>query len=356
MPVRGQQGAICCSTEDIPYFKQKMEAYIKSISYYLPEKVLSNGEIAELFPEWSVEKIAEKIGIDQRHISAEDQTATDMAVSAAERLFEEHKIDRSTIDFILLCTQSPDYYLPTSACIIQNRLGLPTSTGALDFNLGCSGYIYGLSLCKGLIAGGIAKNVLLLTAETYTKHLHPKDKGNRTIFGDAASATLVSDSGFAKIENFVLGTDGRGAENLIVKGGCMRQPQKQGDLIFDENQNPISSDYLYMNGSKIFNFTQEAVPILVDDVLQKNGLQKNQIDLFVFHQANKYMMNFLRKKMKIDAEKFYYYMNNVGNTVSSTIPIALYHAQQDGVVAGNVMLAGFGVGYSYGAVIINTEI
>lgn len=332
-----------------------MEAYIHSISYYLPEKVLDNAQIAELFPEWSVEKIASKIGIDRRHISADDETATDMAVKAAQRLFEEHKIDKESIDFILLCTQSPDYYLPTSACIVQNRLNLPTTVGALDFNLGCSGYMYGLSLAKGLIVGGIARNVLLLTSETYTKHLHPRDKGNRTIFGDAASATLVSTDGFAKIANFSLGTDGAGAENLIVRRGGMRQPDAANDLTFDENHNPVSSDYLYMNGSEIFNFTQEAVPALVADVLCKNQIEKEAIDLFVLHQANKYMMNFLRKKMKIDEDKFYYYMQNVGNTVSSTIPIALYHAKKDGLVQGNVLLAGFGVGYSYGAGIIKTK-
>lgn len=332
-----------------------MKAYIQAISYYLPEQVLDNAQLAELFPEWSVEKIASKIGIDRRHISAYDETATDMAVKVAQQFFEEHKVEKDSIDFILLCTQSPDYHLPTSACIVQNRLHLPTTVGALDFNLGCSGYVYGLSLAKGLIAGGIATNVLLITSETYTKHLHPKDKGNRTIFGDAASATLISTDGFAKIENFSLGTDGAGAENLIVKRGCMRQPDLANDLMFDENNNPVSSDYLYMNGSEIFNFTQDAVPALVADVLRKNQLEKEEIDLFVLHQANKYMMNFLRKKMKIDDDKFYYYMQNVGNTVSSTIPIALYHAKKEGFVHGNVLLAGFGVGYSYGAGIIKIK-
>lgn len=332
-----------------------MEAYIKAISYYLPENILTNGELAELFPEWSVDKIAGKIGINNRHISAGGQTATDMAIEAARNLFEEHSIEPSTIDFILLCTQSPDYYLPTSACIIQNKLGVPTTAGALDFNLGCSGYIYGLSLAKGLIAAGIAKNILLLTSETYTKYLHPKDKGNRTIFGDAASATLVGIDGFASIGNFSLGTDGSGANNLIIRRGAMRQSEIKNDLTFDENGNPVSSDYLYMNGSEIFNFTQDAVPQMVADVLQKNDIEKDDVSLFVLHQANKYMMNFLRKKMKIEEQKFYYYMQDVGNTVSSTIPIALYHAQKDGLIKGNILLSGFGVGYSYGAVIIKTQ-
>ena len=332
-----------------------MKSYIKAISYYLPERVVTNEDLVKDFPEWTVEKVAGKVGVNQRHIAAENETASDMATKSAEKLFWEHNIDRSTIDFILLCTQSSDYYLPTSACLIQNRLGLSTSCGALDFNLGCSGFVYGLSLAKGLIAGGIAKNILLLTAETYSKHIHPKDKGNRTIFGDASAATLVSTVGFASVEDFCLGTDGRGAENLIVKKGGLRQPNAVGDLTFDEAGNPTSSDYLHMNGGEIFNFTSEAVPVLVENVLEKNQLKQNDIQLFVFHQANKYMMNYLRKLIDIEPEKFYFYLEKVGNTVSSTIPIALCEAQKEGKLEGNILIAGFGVGYSWGATVLKAK-
>jgi len=333
-----------------------MEAYIKAISYYLPEKIVSNEDLVKEFPEWTVEKVAGKVGVRQRHVVSENETASDMAIKASEKLFAEQNIDRSTIDFVLFCTQSPDYFLPTSACLIQNRLGLSTSCGALDFNLGCSGFVYGLSLAKGLIAGGIAKNILLLTAETYSKYIHPKDKGNRTIFGDASAATLISTDGFASIENFCLGTDGRGAENLIVRNGGMRQPDTLGDLAFDESGNLTSSDYLYMNGGEIFNFTAEAVPVLVDQVLEKNHLTKEDIQLFVFHQANKYMMNYLRKLIEIESDKFYFFLENVGNTVSSTIPIALCEAQKEGKLKGNILIAGFGVGYSWGATILKSSL
>lgn len=329
--------------------------YIKAISYYLPEKVVTNEELVTDFPEWSIEKVASKIGISERHVVNKDEYASDLAAKAAEKLFSEHHIDREEIDFLILCTQSPDYFLPTTACILQHRLGLNTSTGALDFNLGCSGFVYGLSLAKGLIAGNIAKNVLLITAETYSRYIHPKDKGNRTIFGDAASATLISTEGYASIEYFSLGTDGRGAENLIVRSGGSKLSDNQNDLQFDESNNPVSSDYLFMNGSEIFNFTLEAVPQLVKDTLLKNNLLKEDIDLFVFHQANKYMMNFLRKKIKIDEDKFYYCLENVGNTVSSTIPIALYEAKNECKLTGNILLAGFGVGYSWAGVILKIK-
>lgn len=327
-----------------------MIASIKAIAYALPDKVVTNEDLVREFPEWTVEKIAGKVGVEQRRVAAENETAADLAVNAAEKLFTEYGIDKTTIDFVLFCTQSPDYFLPTSACVIQHRLGLRTDIGALDFNLGCSGYVYGLSLAKGLIAANIAKNVLLLTGETYNKHIHPKDKGNRTIFGDAASATLIGTDGFAEIGEFSLGTDGNGAENLIVKKGGLRHQQHLNDIAFDENGNMKSSDHLFMDGGEIFNFTSDAVPVLVDRVLDKNGLKLDDIQLFVFHQANKYMMNYLRKLIGIDPKNFYIYLENVGNTVSSTIPIALYHAQKENKLDGNILLAGFGVGYSWGGV------
>ena len=329
-----------------------MSAYIKAISYYTPNQVLTNEDLVHEFPEWTVEKVASKVGIHQRHIASANETAGDMALLAAEKLFEEHKIDRNDVDFVLLCTQSPDYFLPSTACILQNKLGLRQDIGAFDFNLGCSGFVYGLSVAKGLIAAGIAENILLLTSETYTKYLHPKDKGNRTIFGDAASATLVSDTGFAEIGEFVLGTDGSGFEQLIVKSGASRNPMKQNDVYIDDNGNPISSDHLFMNGPDIFTFTIERVPKMVQNLLNKSNLDKDDISLFVPHQANLYILEFLRKKMKIDKDKYFINLANFGNTVSSTIPIALYEAKQMGLLQGNIVLAGFGVGLSWGGVIL----
>lgn len=330
-----------------------MKAFIKAITYSLPDLVVTNEDLVREFPEWSVEKIADKVGINNRHIAAENETSADLALRAAEKLFEEHpEIKKDSVDFILFCTQSPDYFLPTSACVIQDELGLPTSCGALDFNLGCSGYVYGLSLAKGLLLGGIARNVLLLTGETYSKFMHPKDKGNRTIFGDAGSATLVSSEGFAEIGNFSLGTDGRGAENLMVKSGGMRFREQFNDLQFEENGNPLSSDHLYMNGSEIFNFTIDAVPPLIEDTLVKNQLSRDDVDGYVFHQANKFMINFLRKKIKIEPVKFYTYMSEVGNTVSNTIPIVLTEKLKEKALKGNIILAGFGVGYSWGGCLI----
>lgn len=326
-----------------------MKAYIKTLAYYLPETVVTNDELVAEFPEWTVEKIAEKVGVNKRHIAG-NETISSMAINAAEKMFQENPaIKREDIDFVLVCTQSPDYFLPSTACIIQNALGIPKTCGAFDFNLGCSGYEYGLATAKGYIAAGIAKNILLITAEAYNKHIHPRDKGNRTIFGDAATATLISTEGFAEIGDFVLGTDGSGAENLIVKTGGMACPEKNNDLVFDESGNPRSSDFLYMNGSEIFSFTLRVVPKMVKQTLEKNGLDKDDINLFVFHQANSFMLSHLRKKLKISEDKFFINMAEIGNTVSSTIPIALKDAQDAGLLKGNILIAGFGVGLSWGA-------
>jgi 3-oxoacyl-[acyl-carrier-protein] synthase-3 len=328
-----------------------MQAYISAISYYLPQQELTNENINQSFPEWDINKISSKTGIANRHIAAEDEFSSDMAVKAAEKLFEEHSIDRSSIDFVLLCTQSPDYFLPTTACILQERLKLPTTAGALDFNLGCSGFVYGLAMAKGFISGGMAKNVLLITSETYSKFIHPKDKSNLTIFGDAAAATLVTASnGFCSIGDFDFGTDGRGAENLIVKKGGLRNRgfSTVSDII-DEFGNVQNDNCLYMNGPEIFNFTIGSVPVLINNVLQKNNLAADDVGLFIFHQANKYMLNHLRKKIGIPDDKFFIFLENCGNTVSSTIPIALYEAMKQNKTGSgmNVLLAGFGVGYSW---------
>lgn len=331
-----------------------MKVYIKELAYHLPERAVTNEELVKEFPEWSVDKIADKVGVNERRV-VNEETATDLAISASEKLFAKGSMQKDEIDFVLFCTQSPDYKLPSSACIIQDKLGLSTKCGAFDFNLGCSGYEYGLAVAKGLVVAGVAKNVLLLTGETYNKYIHPKDKGNRTIFGDGASATVISTDGFAEIGEFCLGTDGSGAENLIVKTGGARFEENLNDVTFDEGGNPVSSDHLFMDGQEIFMFTLTKVPKMVKEVLSMNSIEKENVNLFVFHQANKYMLEHLRKKLKIDEDKFFVNLERVGNTVSSTIPIALCDAREQGILKGNILLAGFGVGLSWGATVIRVN-
>lgn len=322
-----------------------MEAFIKHISYYLPAGQLSNEEIVSRFPEWDSEKIIQKIGVKNRNITQEDQFTSDIAAEAVEALCLEHAIDKVTIDYLIVCTQTPDYYLPATACIVQNKVGLSTHCAAIDINQGCSGYIYGLSLAKGLIVAKIAKNVVLVTAEMYSKHIHPLDKGNLSIFGDASSATLISNHGDYRIGEFSLGSDGSGAENLIVKNGGMK------GIKTTENEVPNDNN-LFMDGPAIFNFTAKAVPELIQNTLEKNKESLESVDQFIFHQANTFMLEYLRKKITIPKEKFLIDMEDYGNTVSSTIPIVLKNKIDSGNAENKILLAGFGVGYSWGAVAI----
>lgn len=244
-----------------------MKAYIKKIVYTLPERIDMNPP----------GRLTRKTGIRERHITNDNETASDLAQQAANKLFAAG-VDKDCIDFLILCTQSPDYFLPTTACLLQDRLGLPRDIGATDIDLGCSGYEYGLGLAKGLIESDQAQNVLLLTAETYSKYINPEDHSVWPLFGDGATATLISgedceDSG---IIGLVYGTDGSGGHNLIVPGGGMKHRFGTYDesVKEDEYGNKRSFSNLYMNGSAIMEFGLERVPETVEKVLQKTYLSK----------------------------------------------------------------------------------
>lgn len=337
-----------------------MEAFINFISYYLPQNTLSNADIERQFPEWTIEKISSKTGIYNRHISDSNQCASDLAEKASINLFNEYQIDKNLIDYIILCTQSPDYFLPTTACLLQNRLGLKTSVGAIDVNQGCSGFIYSLGIAKGLIISGQASNILVLTSDTYSKYIHSNDKNNKTLFGDGAAAVLVSNKlvGLkAKINSFQYGTDGSGFDKLIVKNGGLRNNFKDNFDVYDDGIFVKNDDNLYMDGRAVFQFTNAVVPILIKEILEKENLIIEDITKFVFHQANKFMLDKLRMKLEIPIEKFIFNSEYVGNTVSSTIPISIKKLLEQKAISHDekIILAGFGVGLSYGATFITIE-
>jgi 3-oxoacyl-[acyl-carrier-protein] synthase-3 len=338
-----------------------MKALVNAISYYLPEKVLTNKDISEEFPEWSVDKISCKVGINARHIADKNETAGDMALKAAEKLFEEYNVAKEKIDYLILCTQSPDYFLPTTSCILQDKLGLSKNIGAFDFNLGCPVYIYGLGSAKGLVLSEPANCVLLLTAETYSKYINKEDKSNKTIFGDAATATLISNTDIPhglnyEVMNFCYGTDGSQYESLIVKNGAHRHRVSNGVNQYDEKGDFLSNDdNLYMDGKAIFNFTAFQVPPLIKKTLEKNNMKIEDINLFIFHQANKFMLDTVRKRCGIPENKFFIEIEELGNTVSNTIPIGIYKALKQkryNDKTDKLLLSGFGVGLSMGAVVL----
>ncbi len=329
-------------------------AYIKAISSHLPSFVLTNEALQAEFPDEDIQKLAKDVGVKERHIAEKKETASDLAYEAAKKMFADYAISPKDIDFVIYNTQCPDYFLPSTSCILQDRLGIPTTAGAFDFDLGCSGWAYGIAMAKSFIKSGFAKNILLLAGDTSSKNLHPKDK-NRALFGDGATATLISTDGFAEIGDTVYGTDGRGANDLILNTKGFRNPEITG---FEETMGGggvFRDDFIYMNGEAIFNFTLERVPILIEDTLTKNNLTENDIDHYVFHQANKFMLSTIRKTCGIEKEKFYINLEKTGNTTSSSIPIGLEDLlSQDAIKKGQkVMIAGYGVGLSWAATILS---
>lgn len=334
-------------------------ARLADISIYLPKKILSNSELETLYCDWPASKIFKKTGIKERRIASDEETASDMAFQAATNLFQQGVVHSTDVDFLIFCTQSPDYILPTSACILQSRLNISRSSGALDINLGCSGFVYALSLAKGLVETGAAKCVLILTADTYSKFIHPLDKSVRTLFGDGASATAIvaSNTEQERIGPFIFGTDGDGAKNLIVETGMSRVPRSVDSAkeVVDGSGNIRSKDNLYMNGAEIMAFTLKEVPNAVEALLAKAENRIENIDFFIMHQANKFILEALRKKLKLDEAKVPILVENIGNTVSSSIPIALFHLFEQGKLkrGQKLMLVGFGVGYSWAACMVN---
>jgi 3-oxoacyl-[acyl-carrier-protein] synthase III len=326
---------------------------IAGIAFHLPQAVLDNDALARDFPRFQPDKVKAKTGIERRHIAAADETAGDLAIAAGRKLLAEQGVAADTIDYLIFCTQAPDYFLPGTACLIHRQLGLKPEAGAIDINLGCSGFVYGLGLASGLIGSVQAARVLLLTADTYSKFIACDDLGTRTIFGDGAAATLIEARPGGRLGPFVYGTDGSGAEQLIVPTGASRD--RGGGAGYDTHTaSHATGTPLHMNGPAVFNFTIAAVPRALEQLLARSGYGRDDIDLFVFHQANATMLEALRRKLELPPERFLVDLE-FGNTVSSTIPIALARAEAAGTLKPGmlVLLLGFGVGYSWAGTLLH---
>lgn len=331
-------------------------AALRAVASYVPPTVVDNAQLNREFAPEVVDRIAAKTGIAQRHV-VDEETASDLAVAAAERLLAENAIDRDSIDYLLLCTQSPDFALPSTSCLVHDRLGLPASAGALDLAMGCSGYVYALGLAKGLIESGQATTILLVTSDTLTRYLNPADRQLRTIFGDGASASLVTASATSPaLTGFAYGTDGSGAEHLIVPGGGLADASGFAPAAMPEARGlePSGGD-LYMNGAEVFTFSLRVVADVVHRSLDRAGVDIADVDAFVLHQANAFMLETLRKKLGVEPARFVVEMSDVGNTTSSSIPIALEAALAKGQIAPGqkVVFVGFGVGLSWSAVVVD---
>jgi 3-oxoacyl-[acyl-carrier-protein] synthase-3 len=326
-----------------------MSTLLDHISFYFPSQTLHNSELSRLF-KVTEQKILKSTGIRSRYISGDQELASDMAYEAVETFFKTHSISRESIDFLIFCSECYDYIAPTSSCILQGRLNLAKTTGCIDMPYGCSGYVYGLAMAKSFIHSGIAKNILFVTADTSTKTISSDNLELRSIFSDAASVTFINSDNYKSIGEFVFGTDGNGWESIYISRSAFKIPI---DADFIEKEK-LQNGKMVMNGMDIFNFGLKVVPKLVSDTLVKNNVAFDDIDLFVFHQPSLFLLNTLRKKMNIPEDKFFINIENHGNTVSTTIPLALKDAESQGRLKKGmtVLLAGFGIGFSWAGTII----
>jgi len=330
-------------------------ASIKKIEYVLGEKKITNNDLKTIYSNgYDFEKFEKKVGIKSRFIS-EKFTTLDLAYHAAEKLFESSNIDKKNIDFLILCTQSPEYLIPTNSCILQNRLGLNEDIGTYDYNLGCSGYVYGLSMAKGLVETNQAKNILLITSETYSRYLNEKDFINRLIFSDAASATLIVNKGKNQIKNFSFKTKGSDFDKLIVKNNFFTKKLKP-EFKKNGDYSKYTDNDLFMDGKSIFEFTIKEVPKFISRMLEENNLEVNDVNFYILHQPNKFLLESIRKRTKIPKEKFIIDIEKYGNIVSNTIPIVLKNKFNFfEKFKGRILLCGFGVGLSMAGCIIENK-
>ena len=333
--------------------------HISAISYYLPAYVERNIDLEIEYPQKVNADIIEKLGVDQKHIIDKDLKPSHIALLAAQQLLEETGFDKNNIDALIYCSEHHDYVTPPTSCVLHGALGLSKKAGTFDMTHGCSGYMYGLAMAKGLISGVGMNNVLFLTASATTKYIDPANLSLRLLFGDAGSASLITRSGentFGSIGELVLGTDGTAYEKIIIRDG--REAYPLNDESFKERTDQFGNVFtnrgLYMDGQGILLFILKRVPALIEETLEKNNLHLDDIDLFVLHQANFFALEFVRKKLKVEPDRFYYNMGKYGNTVQATVPIGLKDAMDEGKLkpGSKVLIAGFGTGLSWGATVL----
>ena len=332
-----------------------MSLIINSIEYYLPETILTNEELQNECPEWDLDKVAEKSGVYQRHIAGENETAYDLSVKACDRLFQTN--DKNDIDGIIYCTQSPDYIMPSNSFLLHNYLNLTHKVFAFDFNHACTGYIYCLAMANAFVLAGMAKQILLVTADTYSKYINKKDRSTRVLFGDGAAATIVKESIERRgIIDIALGSVGSGYNKFWIPAGGLRLPKSDSTSveIEDDGGNKRTHNDIQMDGFGVWSFINSVAPKQIESLLMRNNLEKTDVDQFVFHQASKMTLESIMRLMKLNDENVFNNIQNIGNTVSSSIPIALKDAldQQKIEIGSTLILSGFGVGLSYGAILM----
>lgn len=333
-----------------------IRAALDRIAVALPETRITNADLAQEHPDWDLDRLMERVGVGQRRIAAPNVTALDLGEQACRRLFEA-EADSDVFEALVFCTQTPDYPLPSNACCLQGRLGLGESVLAFDLAMGCSGFVNGLTLADALIRAGTAQKVLLVTADTLSRKVHPGDRSTRPLFGDGAAATLLRASeGEAGILGTLSCTAGRFGDRIVVPAGGSRLPlsSETAAETVDARGNVRTSEHVFMDGMAVLGLVSGKVPVQIRALLARHGLATEDIDLFVFHQASKIALDSLERLLKIPADRHYRNLERVGNTVSASIPIALSQAIEEGKARPGdlILVSGFGVGLAWASALI----
>ncbi len=333
-----------------------MNAKIGHISYFLPKNKVTNEQLEEKYPSWNMKSLVKKTGVYTRHIADDDETALDLSVVACKKFFAETGMQPESVDAILYCTQSSDYIMPPNALLLHRHFDFRNDIPAFDINLACSGYIYGLSIAKAMVVSQMAKNVLLVTADTYSKYINPRDRSTKTLFGDGAAVTLIEPCDDDRGILFQsLGSEGKFYKKFYIPAGGLRKPKCESTAFedFDAAGNVKNEEQIHMDGLGVWNFIRTKIPVHISEFLEKSSMDLNDINHFIFHQASKLTLDSLIKVLKISPDKVYINLDKVGNTVSSSIPIAIADARKEGLLVEDeiILLSGFGVGLSYGSML-----
>ncbi len=326
---------------------------IKALCACVPRDVVYNKDLGYLIPEEEIEKVISNIGIIERRIAPDDVTASDLCYKAALQLMAENDIDPESIDLLLFMSQTQDYRIPATSCVLQNRLGLPKTTMCFDISLGCSGYLYALSTAFAYASLPGINRVLLLDGETFSKIVNRRDKVDWPLYGDAGTATLVEKGDYGP-SSFLLNTDGSGENTLKIHAGMRNSITPQSCVEREQEDGNIRNDLeVFMDGMDVFNFAISKVPRCVKQLLADAEKTVDDVDYLVFHQANRFMMDFFVKKLKINPERVPYCIGKYGNTSSSSVPLTI-SSELVGKLDGtkNVVLSAFGAGLSWGAALL----
>jgi 3-oxoacyl-[acyl-carrier-protein] synthase-3 len=318
----------------------------------VPERVSDETELAARFGAEMAAKLRDATGIRRRRVAPESLCTSDLCFAAAERLIADLKWERAQIDALVFVSQTPDYILPATSCTLHARLGLAPHCAAFDLNLGCSGYVYGLATLSRLMSAGGIQRALLLVGDTVSRLASPEDRATAPLFGDAGTATALECDPAAPPMVFTLGTDGSGQEHLIVPAGSFRRPRNAATGLrnVSEDGNSRSAEELFMDGANVFSFSLREVPKLIKTTLAAAEWSLDAVDAVVMHQANAFMLRHLAKRLRLPEEKLTLALEDFGNTSSASIPLALVHQCANRLTAGSqrLLLAGFGVGWSWG--------